>query len=92
MNVSLSSRKYKLFDNSTNMKHFYTKISTMVWGLMAWSQVQGSDYVVDFTVDGVNYAKTSDTEVMIVGADKYGKKTAHPDFSVADLHRPCMTA
>lgn len=56
------------------MKHFYTKISTMFLGLMAWSQVQGSDYVVDFTVDGVNYAKTSDTEVMIVGADKYGKK------------------
>ena len=56
----------------------------MVLGLMAWSQVQGSDYVVDFTVDGVNYAKTSDTEVMIVGADKYGKKTYSGDFVIPD--------
>ena len=66
------------------MKHFYTKISMMFLGLMAWSQVQGADYVVDFTVDGVNYAKTSDTEVKIVKADEYGTKKYSGDFVIPD--------
>ena len=66
------------------MKQFYAKISMMVLGLMAWSQVQGADYVVDFTVDGVNYEKTSDTEVRIVKADEYGKKKYGGDFVIPD--------
>ena len=66
------------------MKQFYAKISMAVLGLMAWSQVQGADYVVDFTVDGVNYEKTSDTEVRIVKADEYGKKKYGGDFVIPD--------
>ena len=66
------------------MKQFYTKMSMMVLGLMAWSQVQGADYVVDFTVDGVNYEKTSDTEVRIAKADEFGNKKYSGDFVIPD--------
>ena len=66
------------------MKQFYAKISMAVLGLMAWSQVQGADYVVDFTVDGVNYEKTSDTEVRIAKADEYGNKKYGGDFVIPD--------
>ena len=66
------------------MKQFYTKMSMMVLGLMAWSQVQGADYVVDFTIDGVNYEKTSETEVRIVKADEFGNKKYSGDFVIPD--------
>ncbi len=66
------------------MKKFYAKVSMTVLGLMAWSQVQGADYVVDFTIDGVNYEKISDTEVRIVKADEFGKKHYGGDFVIPD--------
>jgi hypothetical protein len=56
------------------------KILMIAFGLMAWS----STFAADFTVDGINYTKTSSNEVSIAPLDEFGKKNYEGDFVIPD--------
>jgi hypothetical protein len=56
------------------------KILFVAFSLMAWSNT----FAVDFTVDGVNYTKTSSNEVSVAPLDEYGRKHYEGDFVIPD--------
>jgi len=56
------------------------KILIIAFGLMAWS----STFAADFTVDGINYTKTSSNEASIAPLDQYGRKHYEGDFVIPD--------
>ena len=56
------------------------KILLIALGLMAYS----STFAADFTVDGVNYTKTSNSEVEVAALDEKGRKSYEGDFVIPD--------
>ena len=54
------------------------------WGGQRYTVVNG------VATQGAPYCKYTGGEISDAG--RRAKNKAHPDFSVADLHRPCMTA
>ena len=56
------------------------KILMIAFGLMAWS----STFAADFTVDGINYTKTSSNSVDLAALDERGRTNYEGDFVIPD--------